>query len=420
MKRPCFALTLLLASLAGSLLAVGSAKCQSELDPAPNANWHGEACPLAPTESSGSLGLAHDEDARWQAHESQENLEYLRNYDEPTPAEVTTPESTPAQVEVPQVQAETPVETPIEIPAEAPIASEPAASEPARTTETVPDYSYRNDYDREYDYEFNRPATSPTPVEVAPVVEDAAVELDPYWTENRLPADVSSDLYQYGTEEQTVTPEADLDPYWTQEVPSEVASEIPPATPSEFPAEISNNVVEELDPYWTKGNEPATVTEQSVQPETATVDPEWAKDSVESVEAWIEKLNRIDEPAQPQTEAPATPVEPQAEPAVEKPIDNTDSTYGAHLWDDCELGHKNRRNCEYPFPHVSNYSADPVPLQVHVVTPAEQREWLLNVARSLNDVGVAFQTASQTIVRIADEAAIESAPVQQGTEAYPD
>ena len=47
MKRPCFALTLLLASLAGSLLATGSARCQSGLDPAPDAAWHGEACPLA-------------------------------------------------------------------------------------------------------------------------------------------------------------------------------------------------------------------------------------------------------------------------------------------------------------------------------------------------------------------------------------
>ena len=64
--------------------------------------------------------------------------------------------------------------------------------------------------------------------------------------------------------------------------------------------------------------------------------------------------------------------------------------------------------------------AEPAPVQEHVVTPAEQRELLLNVARSLNDVGVALQTASQTIVRIADDVAVEPAPVQQRTEEYPD
>src|SRR4051812_22412248 len=108
MKRPCFALTLLLASLAGSLLAVGPAKCQTGPDPAPEGAWHGEACPLAPSESSGSLGLAHDEDARWQSHLSDEQHYEYGGYTQPSEAVQSTESavinSAPAiEAEVPAV-----------------------------------------------------------------------------------------------------------------------------------------------------------------------------------------------------------------------------------------------------------------------------------------------------------------------------
>ena len=390
MKRPCFALTMLLGSLAGSLAAVGAAHGQSELEPAPSGSGYEHACPYAPGESSGSVGLCEDEDTRWQTHQIEERFDYLRNYDEegldeqsqrePTPAEAPAPvahEEVPAQVEeVPAAIEEVPAYEP-EVPAvveevpsyeqEVPAQQEevPAAVEtvPAPATEIAPDYGYRSGYDGEYDEEVYRPET-------------ATEKIEPYSSEYTVPAELVS--------------EPEIDPYWTHKHD-----------------EILND-----------------------QPETTTVEQDWAKDSLENIESWLDRLNsgaklegQVEESTEPAVETQSeevvneNPTPAVEEKSAEQPAQNADPVYGAHLWDDCDLGHKGLRNCDKPLPEVTNYGVETTEVRNESFNIIEHRALLLSVAHTLHEAGVALQTASQNLSRIATE---EIQPESTNDENYGD
>lgn len=358
MKRPCFALTLLLASLAGSLLAIDSARSQS---------------------------ICHDEDARWQAHQAEEA-----------------------------------------------------------------DYGYRSDYDSGYDNEVYRAAESTDVIQATPETGSTTEELDSYSLQNGIP-EVSEEVDSYSAQQETGPQVQDIDSYWTQD---------------------TNIATEEVDPYWTQDNNSlqeetdrsadavtsseedgswnetkndasqATEEEFFENPspgETAHVDPQWAKDAVESVEAWIEKLNplhdseaavepqvetNIESPAQEHVETPVDASAEQApvaeDVATEKPADNADPTYGAHLWDDCDLGTKAHWNCDRGMPVASNYGDESATSQDHASTLVEHRTLLLLMARSLNDAGLALQTASQSIARFAEEGVAEASSATDGIDQYRD
>jgi hypothetical protein len=105
---------------------------------------------------------------------------------------------------------------------------------------------------------------------------------------------------------------------------------------------------------------------------------------------------------------------------ADAPSRDSDPTYGAHLWDDCEADLQPRYDAEPRMPVADNYGAEQVQPSDEQDDPNQRRTLLLAVARSLREAGAVLVSMSQDMERLAGEVAQPVNDATYGTDEYRD